>query len=375
MNNQPQNDASNNPAQRFNLQAIYPKPTEGSLAQPAGSNSEPTLTLPKYREIMNQVRSELDKRKGLLFGRVLLLAAPYLLLPTLFYVIVSIIYKLGESALSPRQELFLAIALIVMALVLLWNIIIGRIFKIERILWVDSYFDEIPLSSSESWKLAASLFWPSLLLDFSIFFRYYALPLLITIAVAIGVTTVFQQSYIVYICAIILTCIGFSIYTFMIGLRLRYIWFVFIDMYGTPGYSIDAIYKQMYILSEQLQQEDFKRLIASTLTIDVTAEGADLGLSATTNLIGMIGGPFRDAARMVQYVGSLMIRASQHYARMVSYYMFYRLARQSLYGVDNNSSTSLYKNSITFALTQSVQDIERSKDVHTSADEPAHVTK
>ncbi len=375
MNNQPQNDVSNNPAQRFNLQAIYPKPTEGPLAQRTGSNTESVFSLPKYRDIMHQVRSELDRRKGLLFGRVLLLAAPYLLLPTLFYIIVSTVYKLHDSALSPSQESLLAIAFIGMALVLLWNFIIGRIFKIERILWVDSYFDEIPLSSSESWKLAASLFWPSLLLDFSIFFRYYAIPLLIAIAVAIGVTVVFQQSYIVYICAIILTCIGFGVYTFMIGLRLRYIWFVFIDMYGTPGYSIDAIYKQMYILSEQLQQEDFKRLIASTLTIDVTAEGADLGLNATINLIGMMGGPFRDAARMVQYVGSLMIRASQHYAKMVSYYMFYRLARQSLYGVDNNGSTSLYKNTTTFALTQSVRDIEKSKGSHMSFDEVTRAAK
>jgi hypothetical protein len=305
---------------------------------------------PNYQEIMRQILSQLNQRKGTLFLRVLINLAPFILGFVILYAMSFFSGGEGEASesLNAAQLVTLFIGLGMIVLVApAWIIIAGVIFKTERTIWIDSFFDSVTLTSSQSWKIARKLFWPSVLLNFGIFFRYYALAILATILLVGGViyaavATEGAFPPLLALAIIALTLIGLIVYSYIIQIRLRYVWFIFLDAYGSPDFSHRAIFTQMKALNARLKEGDLQKIVLTTLGVDAVGAVADTAIDGVSRGLSMFGGGGRMAGQLVGLVGSTMVAVVKDYSKQVSYYMFYRLARQALYGADDKGSVSLY---------------------------------
>lgn len=331
-------------------------PVAVAIPAPASSVTEGLpSSIPGYQEIVNQVLAELNKRKGILFKRVVLTVIPFLIGVIVLYMS-SYIPSSGDGETvdiaSPQTIAMIVGGVFLLIIGPIWAAITGRIFRTERIIWIDSFFDKVELDTTQSWAIAKKLFWPSVWLELAIFFRYYFIVIAVCIVLVVGGVVLSTQLDTevrgwVILGTIFIPLIAAIIYTYLLNIRLRYIWFVFIDLYGTPEFSHAAIYARMNELNKRLNQEDFKKLITTTIGLDVVGAGANFALDGATSLMSKFGGPGKLIASITSIIGGSMIAVSKDYAKQVSYYMFYKLARQSLYGANDKGSTSLYTNNTT----------------------------
>ena len=326
-----------------------PSSVPDNVSSPSTATSPITLA-PNYQEIIGQIIGELNKRKGILLKRVLFYLAPVLLA----FVLVTIASWLGDGGDVPTTSSTLQMTLLIPAFILFifvaptWIFVVGIIFRTERTIWIDAFFDHVVLTTKQSWKIAKSLFWPSFKLNIAIFFRFYALALLVALAVIatgiyLGVQADEQTATIVILLAVLGSVVGIAIYCFITEIRLRYISFIFLDAYGSPDFSHAKIFASMKELNARLKKGDLQKIVLTTVGVDAAAAASSMAVNGVANGLSLLGGGGRAAGQMVAVVGGTMIEIAKDYSKQVSYYIFYRLARQSVYGADDKGSVSLYK--------------------------------
>jgi len=228
-----------------------------------------------------------------------------------------------------------------------WMLVVGHIFKVERIIWIDSFFDKVPLEASQSWKLAKRLFWPSVGLDVVIFIRYYLIFSLVLLAAAgtyiyLLTTGVMQFQMLPLILCLAVTAAAIWSYVTYVQIKLRYAWFLFIDLYGQDSFSYRRMLQEMKRLNEVIKQEAFKKLLVTTLGVDTTAEAANILIGTGARALSHRGNAGNAAGFYVNTIGGEYVAIASDYSKQVAYYMFYSVARASVYGNAQLLNTSLY---------------------------------
>lgn len=148
--------------------------------------------LPNYGQLLEEMGRQLNKRKLLLAKRIFLVVWPYLLLVVAGYIFNH--YYDIEAIMSANSLLFFVSFGLYLLFAGIYSMIIRFILKIEKQIWVDSYFDNKNLEPKDSWRIATRLFWPGLKLRLSLLLHYFFIPILLSLLVFVGVIYVMFQS-------------------------------------------------------------------------------------------------------------------------------------------------------------------------------------
>lgn len=301
-----------------------------------------------YGEIMKQIMEQLNSRKMLLIGRIILTLAP-LLLGIILLFVTSIIPRPSEvDALLPFPIiLLLAVAIFLLFISPMWMFILGHIFKVERIIWIDSFFDKVSLTNKQSWKFAKKLFWPSLWLDLHVFFRYYLVASIVYLGAIAGYIALIVAKSIEF--QILFAIIGFIIISVLLWLyvtytavQLRYVRFLFIDLYGTAGFTYGKIFVELKKFNIVLKQDAFRKSLVVTLGSDAVMGVANSLINVGAKGLSSLGSGGQVAGAVVQIVAGQTTEIVNDYAKQVTYYIFYQLVRKNLYGEAQVKNTAVY---------------------------------
>ncbi len=311
-----------------------------------------TAQLPTYREIMGQMLEQLNQRKGTLFLRVLLILAPALVGMGLLMLLGSI-SKVADNSFTNSAAVWVIMILGILLLMISpwWMLVIGHIFKIERIIWIDAFFDKITLSGSQSWRMARKLFWPSAGLDIIIFIRYY---LLIYIAILGGISGYFallvkhSLTFQVLPFLLSLAIIGVTLwlYGMYVRIKLRYIWFLFIDFQGTDRFSYGFLFSELKRLNKVYGNEAFKKLAVTSFGTDVAGEAVNALIGEASRGLAASGDAGKAAGFFVDTIAGESVGIAKDYAKMTAFYMYYQIARSVLYNQAQAVNSPLYSNDL-----------------------------
>ncbi len=313
---------------------------------------------PTYKEIIKEIGAQIIARKKLLLLRTGMIIWPVLLAIVLGYGANSFYgEEYIQQIIFSFPNILYVLAYIIIAII--YMVIIGFIFEIEKRIWIDSFFDKKEISGKVSWGLAKKLLWPAIVFRFNIFFKYYFTPLIILLIIIVAVPILlitnnidFDSNIILfsYLGTVIASIIAFIVYNYYLRIKLRFSWFVFLDMYKGGKLEINSIYEKMNLLNVTAKSEGFKKALILTIGVDsINAITTQLvvimteGLKAVSMGIPGLGNAGRALGDLTQAYGQALVKQVTSYAEIVSIYILYRTAHQQTYGKEQEVNEFMYE--------------------------------
>ncbi len=298
-----------------------------------------------YAHIIEEIKRQLVHRKRALFKRVALTSSPLIITAVLFGSSVKIqeTYQLSDT----MHGVSMTIAGVALLVSLIWFMITKRIFRIERAIWIDSFFDQVVLTDKESWRLAMGLFFPNIVVSLLIFARYHLVLILIWISVLVlggfamgGGGTPDAGILILLIAAVPISFVLLAIY---LKIRLRYLTFVFLDTYGTPGFSYNALFKKTREINHATKGDGFKKSLTVALGSDVAEAGVNMAIGGAIGAVSSsLPLPGQAVGQAAGIVASEVTAAYKQYIQETTFYVYYRVGRSMVYGESQFVNNSLY---------------------------------
>lgn len=307
---------------------------------------------PAYNEILAQIGAQLKERKTLLLKRTLLLVWPYLPLILLGSVF-------GEDQLTQifKSSTVIGALIVYVICAVLYSVIMGFTFEIEKRIWVDSFFDKKDLDSKQSWNLAKTMFWKGVLFKIHIFFRYYLVPILILFSMIpieiylIYKTDIITGNHLLYnMLAMAAVFIGVLVYLYLLNVKLRYAWFIFIDTYSSEKrLDMSVIISQMNKLNAIMKSESFKKALVLEIGTDsvrgivnATVAAISIGIKGGASLLSGSGALGQIVGGVTKTYGQELAKQATSYGNIVAMYLLYRSARKVAYGESQVINPSMY---------------------------------
>ena len=300
-----------------------------------------------YNDILGNIGTQLKERQGLIAKRVAFVSLPLILTA------VPLIY-FGELAkdVNISSELkgivFFVLLSLVLFVALPWAVISGQIFKVEQIIWIDSFFDKVPLDSKASWKIAKKLFWPSVWLNIIVFLRYYVPAIVLSICslvlyIVLIAEKVILFGWLTFLALLIGILVAFAIYVYFISIHLRYLMFVLVDSYKTKLFSYRTLFSEMCQLNHATKTSDFTKMLVTLLGIEAAENATKVVLGI---LNGAVTSKMSNAGKVAGQSASMyyneVVAANKKYAQAISVYILYKTARQLVHGTTQNINHELY---------------------------------
>lgn len=300
-----------------------------------------------YKDILDNIGLHLKERQGLIAKRASFVSLPLILtvVPMIFFG--ELTKSMGMSA-GATGFIFFILLFLVLFVGLPWAIIMGQIFKIERIIWIDSFFDKVQLTSKESWKLAKKLFWPSVLVNILVFIRY-ALPAIIlsigsiTFYIMLSTQKVITFNWLVFMAILIGILVALIAYVFFINIHLRYLLFLLVDNYKSKEFSYRSLFKEMHSLNRTTKNSEFTKMLVTLLGMEAAESASNVVIGALSGgATSQMGGVGRAAGQATAMYASEVVATNKKYAQAVTFYIYYRVARELTYGKSQTINHKLY---------------------------------
>lgn len=294
-----------------------------------------TLT---YKKTVQEVLDQFKNKESSLGKKITLLIVP----PTVVFVFASTlgIYILSTADRSGNGDILSTTSLQIIwamlglfAVAILYYIVMSSLFFIEKLIWVDSQYDKKTLSEGAGWHIAKKLFWPSQLVRIQLFFLYYIPGMIVAAAL-------------VYICVLVsrfIENVGVSgqflgianiiiatllvIYFYALKIKLKFLWFIFLDFYAQPDYSFFTLIKEVKLLNTIDREKVRSRAVVIELLSDIVGTTGGRGVGQT--------------ARRV--VANEPLRQASLFARTVAYYSLYRHVRTLAHNNPQFVNEALYQ--------------------------------
>lgn len=125
--------------------------------------------------------------------------------------------------------------------------------------------------------------------------------------------------------------IVFLVWCFLVSIRLRNLWFLFLDHYDDSAVNGDAVSAELDRINRETKTKEFLKYIGSTVGVDTLA-----GLVA---MVAKAGAAASGASRVldrtvagqgIKMYGQAVAAQAQAYAKIVAAYVFYKTARARL---------------------------------------------
>lgn len=297
----------------------------------------------KYKEMLAHAAAQVQQRAGLLSGRVFLITWPFLVLIALQYVAVSVY---AESVSIQIRFSLLSIWAIFS---IFYGLIAGTIFHIEKILWVDSYFDGHNLTPQQSWRIARRLLLPTFKLYFVLMLRYFIIPILFIIG---GIFLLGPVSNYFSVngsnMQAVLGALGVglffflpTIYIFILKIKMRFIWFLFLDTYGS-----DISWKDFFSEIKKLNSVATRQSVTKTLIAEFGA-GTLSGLasvltSGLRNNIDQAVSGGQAIGRVISFYINSVANQMAALGRNAAIYLLYLYARAEIHQNGQEINEALY---------------------------------
>ena len=299
---------------------------------------------PTYKELLEQVGTQIKARKNALLKRTLLITWPFMAIAVIGFLFNKFIDFRGLP--YSYQILLMWVGVLIIFSGLVYSIIFTFIFEIEKRIWIDSYFDQKNLSLSQSWKIAKKLFWPAAIFRLKIIFYYYLLPIVVltvtTTLVIFGLYDVIPNVDVVVIVALLTVLIAIAVYSYYLKIKLRYLWFIFLDNYGRD-YSHTFLTSEMKKLNNISKTDTFKKSLLANLGTDSLSGLSRMAIGTISKGMSVFGG---EAGKLVGGItgiyGKELARQAANFGNISAQYILYRFARKELYGEEQVVNDSIY---------------------------------
>lgn len=286
-----------------------------------------------YKDLMVEAGKQLGLRKKDIFKRVILTTWPMVILSV--GIVLSGLYIPTHPEFWEAHQIPLVILAICWAIfALLYGAIIRIIFSTEKRIWIDSFFDQRPLSPQQSWRIARKLFFPSILFRINLFVRYYAITWIIYFGslTALIVAAVQDIWWPWWLFPLIL--LGFPIAMWIyshyyLQARLRFAWFLFIDTYGMPAGGFRNIVSEMNRLNQISTSDSFKKALVAEIGSDSAIVIANTMTRLILNGISLVNGKAGAIiSGIVRVPAEEMASQSANFAQIAATYFLYRKAKE-----------------------------------------------
>ncbi len=122
-------------------------------------------------------------------------------------------------------------------------------------------------------------------------------------------------------------------------IRLRYLTFIFLDTYGTPGFSYNALFKKTREINHATKGDGFKKSLTVALGSDVAEAGVNMAIGGA---IGAASSSLPLPGQAAGIVASEVTAAYKQYIQETTFYVYYRVGRSMVYGESQFVNNSLY---------------------------------
>jgi hypothetical protein len=304
-------------------------------------------TLVTYREMIREAGRQLGLRKKTLAWRSL-----FIIWPTMIaFILLFYFAKLGGKEFlqtHPDYTIPAVIGFFVwIFFAIFYYVIITSIFAVEKRIWLDSFFDQKNINPKDSWHIAKKLFWAVFSVCLKMLLRFYLLPFLfyiifITAFIYFGANLSQQIPPVASISIVSGGLLALIIYFYYLKIKLRFLWFIFLDYYKTENFSHSFIFQEMKKLNEISKSETFKKSLVINLAADslqaitnAMIEELQTGLSALGKGGELTGGLIRayteEASKQAISLG-----------KIAAIYVLYRFAQQQLNGRPQVINENIY---------------------------------
>lgn len=303
--------------------------------EPTPSAHAPEAT---FTETAKQIFARLNERKYLLLQRALLAVWPALVTLAVAYAFwgANVSNENGGEAIwasiqARPIEGWVVGALIVFSMV--WGAVANAVLSIERVIWVDSYFDGKNLAPKESLRIARRLFPSAVRVWIWSWFRYWfpQLVFLVLAGAAIAGAAFAGVEPVILLVAGITTLIVLAFWSFFVGVKLRNLWFIFLDHHDGAHVETRVIADELDRLNATMKTKEFAKYVLSVAGVDT--------LAALTKMIAALAAQASGASKFldrtvvgqgVKIYGQAVAAQAQAFARAIAAYVFYRAARAHL---------------------------------------------
>lgn len=294
--------------------------------------------VPTGRETVQEILNQLKDKKSFLGKRIAVLILP----PTVIFVVMAAIgmYVLSSAnqtgsgdVLSAGSLRLLWTSLALLALAILYYVVVSSLFFLEKLVWVDSRYDKKILDEKTSWRIAKKLFWPSQAIRVQLFFRYYV-PGAIVAALLVYMCIRFSSVVLsrgaggefLGIANIVIAAL-LVLYFYALKIKFKFLWFIFLDLYGQSGYSFSALTNEMKLLNTIDKEKIRSRAIVLELLNDAFGATGGRGIGVTAGRV----------------IANEPLRQAGIFAKTVAYYALYRHARTLAHNNPQYVNETLYQ--------------------------------
>lgn len=329
-----------------------PQPAQVPVITPTASNLNPALP-PTYTQMLQEMGKQLNARKSLLFKRVLRIIWPGLLFIVFLYIGDEMHARGMFEGLSAAAEIGIMIAggaYLLFAIIYMWAT--GFLFEIEKRIWIDSHFDRKDLTPKQSWGIAKKLFWPGFLLRLRIAWQYYLLPALVIAAVLAGIgyslhnssAAATYQSNVWILSAMLFAAflLIWIVYSYYVKVKIRYSWFVFLDLYKGKPFDTRVVLSQMNALNTASKSASFRKALVTEIGTDSANVIADMAVGAIGFGISQVPGVGKVLGELTRAYGKELTRQAASLGKISAMYLLYRFARKELFGSEQVSNDHIY---------------------------------
>ncbi len=298
----------------------------------------------KYREMLVSAAGQIQQRTGLIGKRVFLTTWPVMTFVVLQYVAASVFF---DSIPLEVKYGFLTLWGVFAGI---YGIFMGLVFRIEKVIWIDSYFDGRNLTPEQSWRIARKLFVPNLKLFGAILVRYF-IPVIVS--VICGLMLIFlpfwnhlalngSDAHAIYsMIGIFLVAIMPLIYGYFLSVKMRFVSFLFLDTYGS-GLSWSNFFDELKKLNSVATSQSVVKTVAADFGA-ASIRGLTSSLIITIqNSVTQVGPMGRAAGRVAGVYADGVSSSMVELGRDAAVYLLYRYAREDLYKKPQEVNEALY---------------------------------
>tara|TARA_Y100000310_G_scaffold208118_1_gene208651 strand:+ start:11862 stop:12836 length:975 start_codon:yes stop_codon:yes gene_type:complete len=311
------------------------------------------IKVPQYKGILKETGIQLSRRKKTIFKRTMAIIFPIAIV--LVGIIISSYYLETSKFGLTGGDILIITAIFGGLIAIPYVSVMRHIFSVEKLIWVDSYFDQKNLTTKESWRIARRLFWPALRFKIYIFFRFYLPSLfLYVILLMTGFITTVLVSEMMLVPAeaalvfFIVVYAGGAIllwlyYRYRIRVRLRYIWYIFLDTYHPETLSYNKIVKEMNDLNNISKSESFKKSLVIAFGTDATREIVFIMLNYLQAGISALGRGATVFGSVLRLGAEETSRQFIDFAEISAFYILYKSARNERDNESQKINEYIYK--------------------------------
>jgi hypothetical protein len=306
--------------------------------------------LPTYKEIFVEIGKQLKLRKATLVKRIFLITWPLLL-----FVVVNYILNLTfdfESFTTEQWLFYLKFALPYLLLSAIYTVTVRFIFRIEKQIWIDSFFDKRDLKPSDSWRISMKLFWPAFSFRIKLWLQFYFIPIAIIIAVLVLAiqffVPIFNSSggYEVILYTTLISFLVFVValiaYGYYLKTKLRYTYFIFLDTFGKSN-SYKLMMEELKKLNSVSKSETFKKSLLLSIGADSLNGIATLAIESISYGLAQFGNTGKLVGNLLKVYGEEASRQATELGNISAQYILYRFARKEIYGTEQEINENIYK--------------------------------